>query len=65
MLEDKEIKTQIYDEMVELDSYDSIEDLNNIADKSLVALMYPVKKQLMEKIESVISKTESILYTPW
>ena len=51
--------------MVELDSYDSIEDLNNIADKSLVALMYPVKKQLMEKIESVISKTESILYTPW
>ena len=65
MLEDKEIKTQIYDEMVELDSYDSIEHLNNIADKSLVALMYPVKKQLMEKIESVISKTESILYTPW
>jgi len=65
MLEDKEIKTQIYDEMVELDSYDSIEDLNNIADKSLVALMYPVKKQLMEKIESVISKTGSILYTPW
>jgi len=65
MLEDKEIKTQIYDEMVELDSYDSIENLNNIADKSLVALMYPVKKQLMEKIESVISKTESILYTPW
>ena len=65
MLEDKEITTQIYDEMVELDSYDSIEDLNNIADKSLVALMYPVKKQLMEKIESVISKTGSILYTPW
>ena len=65
MLEDKEIKTQIYDEMVELDSYDSIENLNNIADKSLVALMYPVKKQLMEKIESVISKTGSILYTPW
>jgi hypothetical protein len=27
--------------------------------------MYPVKKQLMEKIESVISKTGSILYTPW
>ena len=65
MLEDKEITTQIYDEMVELDSYDSIENLNNIADKSLVALMYPVKKQLMEKIESVISKTGSILYTPW
>jgi UDPglucose 6-dehydrogenase len=65
MLEDKEITTQIYDEMVELDSYDSIENLNNIADKSLVALMYPVKKKLMEKIESVISKTESILYTPW
>ena len=65
MLEEKNIKTLIYDEMVELESFNSLDDLDDISEKSLIVLMYPVKKVLMEKIDSVISRTQSILYTPW
>jgi UDP-N-acetyl-D-mannosaminuronate dehydrogenase len=65
MLEEKNIQTLIYDEMVELESFNSIDDLDDISEKSLIVLMYPVKKVLMEKIDSVISRTQSILYTPW
>jgi UDPglucose 6-dehydrogenase len=65
MLEKRKVRTLIYDEMVELDSYNSLDDLDDVNEKSLVVLMYPVKKVLMEKIESLISRTESILYTPW
>ena len=61
----KNIQTLIYDEMVELESFNSLDDLDDISEKSLIVLMYPVKKVLMEKIDSVISKTQSILYTPW
>jgi UDP-N-acetyl-D-mannosaminuronate dehydrogenase len=65
MLEEKNIQTLIYDEMVELESFNSLDDLDDISEKSLIVLMYPVKKALMEKIDSVISRTQSILYTPW
>ena len=65
MLEEKNIQTLIYDEMVELESFNSLDDLDDISEKSLIVLMYPVKKVLMKKIESVISRTQSILYTPW
>ena len=65
MLEEKNIQTLIYDEMVELESFNLLDDLDDISEKSLIVLMYPVKKVLMEKIDSVISRTQSILYTPW
>jgi UDP-N-acetyl-D-mannosaminuronate dehydrogenase len=65
MLEEKNIQTLIYDEMVELESFNLLDDLDDISEKSLIVLMYPVKKALMEKIDSVISRTQSILYTPW
>ena len=65
MLEEKNIQTLIYDEKVELESFNSLDDLDDISEKSLIVLMYPVKKVLMEKIDSVISRTQSILYTPW
>ena len=65
MLEEKNIQTLIYDEMVELESFNSLDDLDDISEKSLIVLMYPVKKVLMEKIDSVISRTQPILYTPW
>ena len=64
-VEEKNIQTLIYDEMVELESFNSLDDLDDISEKSLIVLMYPVKKVLMEKIDSVISRTQSILYTPW
>ena len=65
MLIQKEVNTFIYDEMVELDEYNSVDDLDDISEKTLVALMYPIKKTLMERIESIITDTNSILYTPW
>ncbi len=65
MLKEKNIQTSIYDEMVELESFNSLDNLDDISEKSLIVLMYPVKKVLMEKIDSVISRTQSILYTPW
>ena len=61
----KEVETIIYDEMVELEKYNSLENLEDITEKTLVVLMYPVKTSLMDKIHAVISKTNSILYTPW
>jgi len=65
MLHQKDINTFIYDEMVELDEYNSIDNLDEISEKTLVVLMYPIKKTLMERIESIITDTNSILYTPW
>ena len=65
MLNQKDINTFIYDEMVELDEYNSIDNLDDISEKTLVVLMYPIKKTLMERIESIITDTNSILYTPW
>ena len=51
--------------MVELETYNSLENLENVNEKTLVVLMYPIKTTLMDKIHRVISKTNSILYTPW
>ena len=65
MLIQKDVKTFIYDEMVELAEYNSVDNLDDISDKTLVVLMYPIKKTLMEKIETIITQTNSILYTPW
>ena len=65
MLHQKDINTFIYDEMVELDDYNSVDNLDDISEKTLVVLMYPIKKTLMERIESIITDTNSILYTPW
>ena len=65
ILHQKDINTFIYDEMVELDEYNSIDNLDDISEKTLVVLMYPIKKTLMERIESIITDTNSILYTPW
>ena len=65
MLHQKDINTFIYDEMVELDEYNSIDNLDDISEKTLVVLMYPIKKTLMERIESILTDTNSILYTPW
>ena len=62
---EKDIETIIYDEMVELETYNSLESLEDVTEKTLVVLMYPVKATLMDKIKTVISKTNSILYTPW
>ena len=65
MLLQKDVNTFIYDEMVELDEYNSVDNLDDISEKTLVVLMYPIKKTLMERIESIITDTNSILYTPW
>ena len=65
MLIQKDINTFIYDEMVELAEYNSVDNLDDISDKTLVVLMYPIKKKLIEKIETILTETNSILYTPW
>ena len=65
MLIQKDVNTFIYDEMVELDEYNSVDNLDDISDKTLVVLMYQIKKALMEKIETILTETNSILYTPW
>ena len=65
MLLQKDVNTFIYDEMVELDEYNSVDNLDDISEKTLVVLMYPIKKTLMERIETILTDTNSILYTPW
>jgi UDPglucose 6-dehydrogenase len=65
LLIQKDVNTFIYDEMVVLAKYNSVDNLDDISDKTLVVLMYPIKKTLMEKIETIITQTNSILYTPW
>ena len=65
MLHQKDVNTFIYDEMVDLDEYNSVDNLDDISEKTLIVLMYPIKKTLMERIESIITHTNSILYTPW
>ena len=65
MLHQKDVNTFIYDEMVELDEYNSVDNLDDISEKTLIVLMYPIKKTLMERIETILTDTNSILYTPW
>ena len=42
-----------------------VDNLDDISEKTLVVLMYPIKKTLMERVETILSDTNSILYTPW
>ena len=65
MLLQKDVNTNIYDEMVELAEYNSVDNLDDISEKTLVVLMYPIKKTLMERVKTFLSDTNSILYTPW
>ena len=65
MLIQKDVNAFIYDEMVELAEYNSVDNLDDISEKTLVVLMYPIKKTLMERVETILSDTNSILYTPW
>jgi len=65
MLLQKDVNTYIYDEMIELAEYNSVDNLDDISEKTLVVLMYPIKKTLMERVETILSDTNSILYTPW
>ena len=65
MLIQKDVNTFIYDEMVELAEYNSIDNLDDVSEKTLIVLMYPIKSTLMKKIESILNDSNSILYTPW
>jgi len=57
--------TKIYDELIKSDEYLSLEDFEKIESPYLIALMYPVKEQLMSKINNIVNATSSFLYTPW
>ncbi len=65
MLIQKDVNTFIYDEMVELAEYNSIDNLDDVSEKTLIVLMYPIKSTLMKKIENILNDSNSILYTPW
>ena len=65
MLVQKDVNTFIYDEMVELAEYNSIDNLDDVSEKTLIVLMYPIKSTLMKKIENILNDSNSILYTPW
>ena len=57
--------TKIYDELIESDDYLSFEDFENLDNPYLIALMYPVKEELMSKINNIVTTTSSFLYIPW
>ena len=57
--------TKIYDELIKSDGYLSLEDFEKLESPYLIALMYPVKEQLMSKINNIVTATSSFLYTPW
>ena len=64
-LKDENINTKIYDELIKSNDYLSLEDFENLESPYLIALMYPVKDNLMSKINNIVSTTSSFLYTPW
>ena len=59
------MNTMIYDDLIKSEEYLSIEDFEKLEGAHLIALMYPVKENLMSKINSIVSNTNSFLYTPW
>ena len=59
------INVKIYDSMIESDEFLTIESFENLDSPHLIALMYPVNENLLNKINDIVSKTESFLYTPW
>ena len=64
-LKAENMNTMIYDDLIKSEEYLSIEDFENLEEPHLIALMYPVKEDLMSKINNIVSKTNSFLYTPW
>ena len=59
------MNTMIYDDLIKSEEYLSIEDFEKLGGAHLIALMYPVKEDLMLKINNIVSNTNSFLYTPW
>ena len=59
------MNTMIYDDLIKSEEYLSIKDFEKLEGPHLIALMYPVKEDLMTKINSIVSNTNSFLYTPW
>jgi len=64
-LKAENMNTMIYDDLIKSEEYLSIEDFENLEEPHLVALMYPVKEDLMSKINNIVSNSNSFLYTPW
>ncbi len=64
-LKDEDINVKIYDELIQSDEYLTLDDFENLDSPYLIALMYPIKDQLMSKINKILNNTNSFLYTPW
>tara|TARA_B100001250_G_C19751678_1_gene768046 strand:+ start:1 stop:1203 length:1203 start_codon:yes stop_codon:yes gene_type:complete len=64
-LKDKNLNVKIYDELIDSKDFISTEDFENLETSCLIALMYPVKDELMLKINNIVTSTNSFLYTPW
>ena len=64
-LKAENMNTMIYDDLIKSEEYLSIEDFEKLEEPHLIALMYPVKEDLMSKINNIVSNTNSFLYTPW
>jgi len=62
---DENFNTKIYDDLINSEDYLSLEEFENLESPHLIALMYPIKEKLMSKINNIVSKTNSFLYTPW
>ena len=65
LLKDEDINVKIYDELIQSDEYLTFDDFENLDSPYLIALMYPIKDQLMSKINKIVNNTNSFLYTPW
>tara|TARA_B100000427_G_scaffold329590_1_gene346484 strand:- start:464 stop:1666 length:1203 start_codon:yes stop_codon:yes gene_type:complete len=65
LLKDKNLNVEIYDELIKSDDYLSLEDFENLDSPHLIALMYPIKDEVMSKINDIVVSTNSFLYTPW
>ena len=59
------MNTMIYDDLIKSEEYLSMEDFEKLEGAHLIALMYTAKENLMSKINSIVSNTNSFLYTPW
>ncbi len=64
-LKDQNYNVKIYDELIKSDEYLDLEDFEKLDTPHLVALMYPIKDNLMSKINSIVSNSNSFLYIPW
>ena len=64
-LKDKNLNVKIYDELIDSKDFISTEDFENLETPCLIALMYPLKDDLMLKINNIVTRTNSFLYTPW